>query len=252
MLLYVYLSIFLIVTLKHDCVSRLSSYCHPPGNYMTFIMNPLLYPSIIKHGRQLDFHEFTNKVVSQIFSYPPVQDSLWEEIRRGFHLLQGDNLTPLTESMMGNLMLVFRQDHLKAGDWRRGNMYDFCSSLMFEATFLTVYGKPATGSRHSWMGSLRDDFNRFDSMFPLLIAQIPIWMLRQTKAIRNKLISSFLPQRLSCWGNTSQFIRRRVELLEQHGALRDVHKAGRKDLFTFMLTHQGGILIWNNLQTPQS
>ena len=176
---------------------------------MTFIMDPLLYPNIIKHGRQLDFHEFTNTVISQIFGYPPVCHSLWDEIRRGFNLLQGDNLTPLTESMMSNLMLVFHQDYLRPGDWRSGNMYDFCSSLMFEATFLTMYGRPVTSRRHSWMASLRDDFNRFDSMFPLLIARIPIWLLRQTKTIRDKLLSSLMPQRLSCWCDASQFMRRR-------------------------------------------
>ncbi|KAM6918911.1 cytochrome P450 7B1 isoform 2-T2 [Xenentodon cancila] len=198
---------------------------HIAGRYMTFVMDPLLYPSIIKQGRQLDFHEFTNKVAPPTFGYPPVSQSLWEEIRRSFHHLQGDGLTSLTESMMGNLMLVFRQDHLEPGVWRSGDMYDFCSSVMFEATFLTIYGRAETGCRHSWMDSLRDDFNKFDHMFPLLIAQIPIWLLRQTRTIRQKLISHFLPQRLSSWCNTSQFIRRRAELFEQHGALRDVDKA---------------------------
>ncbi|PWA23287.1 hypothetical protein CCH79_00020893 [Gambusia affinis] len=200
------------------------------GKYMTFIMDPLLYPGIIKQGRQLDFHEFTDKVAPLTFGYPPVLGNtfpgLWEQIKRSFQLLQGDHLAPLTESMMGNLMLVFRQDHLNgASDWRRGSLYEFCCSVMFEASFLTIYGRPATGGRHGGMDRLRNDFHKFDNMFPFLIAQIPIWLLGRTLAIRQKLISYFLPQHMSQWTNTSQFIQRRAQLFEQHDKLKDVEKA---------------------------
>ncbi|XP_029309478.1 25-hydroxycholesterol 7-alpha-hydroxylase [Cottoperca gobio] len=204
------------------------------GKYMTFIMDPLLYPNVIKHGRQLDFHEFANKVSPGTFGYPPVISvkfpGMQEQIKRSFQLLQGDNLSTLTESMMGNLMLVFRQDHLcdgprEEGGWRSGSMYEFCNSVMFEATFLTMYGRPQAASRHGGMGVLREDFVRFDNMFPLLIAQMPIWLLGQTKAIREKLINYFLPHRMSCWSDTSQFIRMRSELLDQYDTLRDVDKA---------------------------
>lgn len=198
---------------------------------MTFIMDPLLYPNIIKHGRQLDFHEFSNKVAPFTFGYPRVTSGkypgLREQIQRSFQLLQGDSLTPLTETMMGNLMLVFRQDHLEQdGGWRSGSMYEFCYSVMFEATFLTMYGRPAAQRRHSGMSALREDFIRFDNKFPLLIAQMPLWLLGQTKAVRDKLINYFLPHRMSSWSNTSQFIRKRSELFEQHDALKDVDKAG--------------------------
>lgn len=197
-------------------------------------MDPLLYPNIIKHGRQLDFHEFAGKVAPVTFGYPPVVNckfpGLQEQITRSFQLLQGDSLTSLTESMMGNLMLVFRQDHLGergGGGWKSGSMYEFCNSVMFEATFLTIYGRPASASRHSGMAVLREDFVRFDTMFPLLIAQIPIWLLGRTKTIREKLINYFLPHRMSCWSNTSQFIKRRSELLQQYDTMRDVDRAGR-------------------------
>lgn len=205
---------------------------------MTFIMDPLLYPNIIKQGRQLDFHEFSNQVAPFTFGYPPIITrkfpGLREEIGRSFQLLQGDDLTALTESMMGNLMLVFRQDHLgEDGGWKNGSVYEFCNSVMFEATFLTMYGRPASTRRHSGMGVLREDFVRFDTMFPLLIAQIPIWLLGQTKMIREKLINFFLPHKMKCWSNTSQFIKRRAELFEQYDTFRDVDKAGKKfDLVT--------------------
>ncbi|XP_063317306.1 cytochrome P450 7B1 isoform X2 [Pelmatolapia mariae] len=199
------------------------------GKYMTFIMDPLLYPNIIKQGRQLDFHEFSNRVAPFAFGYPPVTSKfpgLQEQIKRGFILLQGDNLTPLTESMMSNLMLVFRQDYLdQESSWKTAYMYKFCNSIMFEATFLTMYGKPPSASRHSGMSVLEKDFIKFDKMFPLLVAQIPIWLLGRTKAIRQRLINYFLPHQMSCWSHSSEFIRTRFEMFEQYDTLRDFDKA---------------------------
>lgn len=201
------------------------------GKYMTFIMDPLLYPNIIKQGRQLDFHEFSNRVASFAFGYPPVTSKfpgLKEQITRGFILLQGDNLTPLTESMMGNLMLVFRQDYLdQESSWKTAYMYKLCNSIMFEATFLTMYGKPPSASRHSGMSVLETDFIKFDKMFPLLVAQIPIWLLGRTRAIRERLINYFLPHQMSCWSHSSEFTRTRFEMFEQYDTLRDFDKAGR-------------------------
>lgn len=198
---------------------------------MTFIMDPLLYPNIIKQGRQLDFHEFSNRVASFAFGYPPVTSKfpgLKEQITRGFILLQGDNLTPLTESMMGNLMLVFRQDYLdQESSWKTAYMYKLCNSIMFEATFLTMYGKPPSASRHSGMSVLETDFIKFDKMFPLLVAQIPIWLLGRTRAIRERLINYFLPHQMSCWSHSSEFTRTRFEMFEQYDTLRDFDKAGR-------------------------
>lgn len=199
-------------------------------------MEPLMYPNIIKQGRQLDFHEFSNKVAPFTFGYPPINNrkypGLKEQIKRSFILLQGDSLTLLTESMMGNLMLVFRQDHMgeEESGWKSGNMLEFCFSIMFEATFLTMYGRPPTTRRHSGMDTLMEDFIKFDNMFPLLIAQIPLWLLGRTKAIREKLINYILPNRLSCWSNASQFITSRAEVFEQYDALRDVDKAGKAHL----------------------
>ncbi|XP_068427549.1 cytochrome P450 7B1 [Clinocottus analis] len=198
------------------------------GKYMTFIMDPLLYPSITRHGRQLDFHEFSDKVAPDTFGYPPVlggqYPGMHEQIHRCYKLLQGDELSALTESMMGNLMLVLRQDHLQEEGWTSVSVYEFCDAVMFEATFLTMFGRPATGSRHAGMSRLRRDFGRFDAMFPLLIAQIPIWLLGRTKATRDKLIDYFLPHKLSSWSDTSLFIRTRSELLDQYEALKDVDK----------------------------
>ncbi|CAL8277608.1 unnamed protein product [Lota lota] len=208
------------------------------GKYMTFIMNPLLYPSIMKHGRQLDFHEFTDQMAPVAFGYPAVGSGrfpdMGDQIQRSFRLLQGDNLVPLAESMMANLNLVLRQDFLGGEGgateavgkgWSTGGLYDFCSSVMFEATFLTLYGMPAPARRHGDMAALRRHFTKFDGMFPLLVGRVPIWLLGRTKAVRETLIRYFLPQRMQRWANTSLFIARRSAVLEQYDALSDTDKA---------------------------
>ncbi len=230
--------IHLFITFKVSTSCDLHSGVLPPaGKYMTFIMDPFMYPNIIKHGRQLDFHKMSDTIAPYVFDYPPIMNmnlpGLHDKIIRSFQLLQGDNLTPLTESMMGNLMLVFRHDHIseKAGDgggWESSSMYDFCSSVMFEATFLTIYGRPAFASRHDDMSTLRADFIKFDTMFPLLVAKVPIRLLGRTKGRRDKMISFFLPHRMSCWSNCSRFVRRRLELLDEYETLTDVNKAGSK------------------------
>ncbi|KAJ4919624.1 hypothetical protein JOQ06_023021, partial [Pogonophryne albipinna] len=62
------------------------------------------------------------------------------------------------------------------------------------------------------------------SMFPLLIAQVPIGLLGRTRAVRSKLIDRFLPDRMSSWTGTSQLIKAQSKLLEQHASLRDTDK----------------------------
>ncbi|KAK5920203.1 hypothetical protein CgunFtcFv8_024038 [Champsocephalus gunnari] len=202
---------------------------HLAGKYLTFILDPLLYPSVVRQGRQLDFHQFADTVAPPTFGYPPVRKGfpgLSEQIIRSFQLMQGEHLGVLTESMMGNLMLVLRQDHLCAGGggWTSGSIFDFCNSVMFEATFLTIFGGPERGRRHEGMEDMREDFQRFDRMFPLLIAQVPIGLLGRTRAVRSKLIDRFLPDRMSSWTGTSQLIKTRSKLLEQHASLRDTDK----------------------------
>lgn len=209
--------------------------CSPAGKYMTFIMDPLMYPNIIKHGRQLDFHSFSDTMAPVIFGYPPVRacraPSLDEDIQRAYKLLQGDHLCALTESMMGNLMTTFRQQQLglkpRAGSgWKTDDMYDFCSRIMFEATFHTLYGTPQDGGRHGGMEELRRDLFQFDTWFPLLVAGIPIGLLRPAKTSRHKLLRYLSPNRIPSCSNRSQFITQRQKLVQRVDVLTDTDRAG--------------------------
>ncbi|MGH0133477.1 UNVERIFIED_CONTAM: hypothetical protein FKN15_035425 [Acipenser sinensis] len=200
------------------------------GKYMTFIMDPLLYPYVIKHGKQLDFHEFSDQVAPMTFGYPCIRDpkfpGMAEHIQRAFQYLQGDSLTSLTESMMKNLIFLFQQDYLNVTEWRMEKMHYFCKKIMFEATFLTLFGKPPHANRHLGMDALREKFEKFDAKFPLLIMRIPISLLGETKTIRDDLINFFLPQKMAQWLDPATFVQQRTKLFEQYELLGDVDIAG--------------------------
>ncbi|XP_062843928.1 cytochrome P450 7B1 [Trichomycterus rosablanca] len=208
------------------------------GKYMTFVMDPLLYPAVIKHGKQLDFHEFSDAAASRTFGYPLVRaerfPGLSDKIQKSFILLHGSSLNPLTLKMVKNIQLVLRRNFLsgrdaeRARDWQEEELYEFCERVMFEATFLTLYGHPqAQTDRQSerWIDELRKDFRQFDSVFPLLIARVPIGLLGKTKYVREKLIRFFHPQRMAEWISPSEIIQTRTEIFQQYDTLQDLDKA---------------------------
>ncbi|KAK7886604.1 hypothetical protein WMY93_026225 [Mugilogobius chulae] len=268
------------------------------GRYMTFsrsppnVLLPSLHdlrdepspiPSITRLGRQLDFHEFSNTVAPYMFGYSPhlperVQD-LRERALTTFKLLQGHHLTPLSESMMRNLLLVFREDYLEpagsewrtaqlydfclrsrsewktsllydfclsvsleavslgvsgplslsvcsGSEWRTAQLYDFCLSVSLEATFMTLYGRSASRHRHQNIPKIKENFVTFDRMIPMLIAQVPLWLLGRTKHVRQKLIDVFSSSVLSEWSDSSEFIQRRRQLFDQYNELSGQDKAG--------------------------
>uniref|UniRef100_A0A4W4FPL2 Cytochrome P450, family 7, subfamily B, polypeptide 1 n=1 Tax=Electrophorus electricus TaxID=8005 RepID=A0A4W4FPL2_ELEEL len=187
------------------------------GKYMTFVMNPLLYPAVIKQGKQLNFHKFADVAASTVFSYPLMCTERFpgmsDQVQKCFLLLQGSALDLLTFRMMGNLQLILRRYFLsKQGeeleyDWHKVGLYEFCDCVMFEATFLTLYGQPPDtntdehthSGKESWTDGLRDNFKKFDRMFPLLLARVPISLLGKTKCTREKLIRFFHPCRMADW-----------------------------------------------------
>ncbi|KAM9439553.1 cytochrome P450 7A1 isoform 2-T5 [Clarias gariepinus] len=235
-------------------------------------MNPLLYPAVIKHGKQLDFHEFSRAAASKTFGYPYLHPGrfpgLSEKIQRSFLLLQGSPLNSLALKMMGNLQLVFQQDfqssHVVRGecDWQQEGLYEFCERVMFKATFLTLYGQPPNTNVYThlhgerWIDELRDNFRKFDSMFPLLIAKIPIGLLGRTKYIREQLIRFFHPQKVAKWTAPSEFIRTRMEFFQQYDTLKDLDIAAHH--FAILWASVGNTIpacfwcLYHLLSSPQA
>lgn len=201
------------------------------GRYITFIMNPLLYPSVIKHGKQLDFHTFSDSAASRTFGYPAVWSGnfpgMSDSLQRSYTLLQGPALDPLTSSMMGNLQQVLQHRVLSSeesghdGDWKEVELYEFCKCIMFQTTFNTLYGHTS----HQCLEQLREDFEKFDAIFPLLMARVPIGLLGKTKEIREKLTRFFYPHNMAEWKAPCKFIQDRMSLFQQYDTLQDKDKA---------------------------
>lgn len=199
---------------------------------MTFVMNPLLYPSVIKHGKQLDFHKFSDSAASKTFDYPPVHSprfpGMSDSIRKMYSLLQGSALDPLTTSMMGNLQRILQRLFSSGegadpnSEWQEAELYEFCKRVTFEATFKTLYGQ----SQNLHMDELLEDFEKFDDFFPLLMAKVPIGLLRNAKKISKKLKNFFHPNRVAEWNAPSEFIRSRTALFQQYDTLQDQDIAG--------------------------
>ncbi|KAG1934993.1 cytochrome P450 7A1 [Pimephales promelas] len=213
------------------------------GRYITFIMNPLLYPSVIKHGKQLDFHTFSDSAASRTFGFPAVRSGhfpgMSDSIQRSYTLLQGPALDPLAFSMMENLQKVLRHRFLSSeepgpdGDWKEVELYEFCKSIMFQTTFNTLYGH----SSHLRLDQLREDFEKFDAIFPLLMARVPIGLLGKTKEIREKLTRFFYPHKMAEWNSPCEFIQTRMALFQQYDNLQDKDKAGDSHEHTHKQTY---------------
>ncbi|XP_041927584.1 cytochrome P450 7B1 [Alosa sapidissima] len=228
------------VEFGHDALKLLTQLQHTHGDiftvliagrYMTFVMDPLLYPAVVKHGRQLDFHAFTDSMAPPTFGYPPIRGvaypGLSDRIQSSYQLLQGDALSRLSKGMMGNLLAELRHHFLcgRGVGWREAGLYDLCERLMFRASLLTLYGTHTHTHAPGGMEALRRSFAAFDRRFPLLMGGVPIWLLGRTKATRGELIAHFHPRRMQQWNDPSDFIRTRTQLLNeyqltdaQHGA----------------------------------
>ncbi|KAI5092941.1 25-hydroxycholesterol 7-alpha-hydroxylase, partial [Silurus meridionalis] len=244
------------------------------GKYMTFVMNPLLYPAVIKQGKQLDFHEFSDAAASTTFGYPAMCTGrfpgLSDKIQRSFLLLQGSTLNSLTLKMMGNLQLVLQNEFFSSHvmkrecDWREEGLYEFCERVMFKATFLTLYGQPpqinmevhSNLDSKSWLDALRDNFRKFDAMFPLLIARIPIGLLGKTKSIREQLIRFFHPNGMATWTCPSEFVQARKDIFQQYDTLKDMDKAAHH--FAILWASVGNTIpacfwcLYHLLSSPQA
>lgn len=90
----------------------------------------------------------THFIYAQAFghsSIDPSDGNTTENISKTFiKTLQGDALNSLTEAMMENLQLVIRAPVVPKSQmpaWVTEGMYSFCYRVMFEAGYLTLFGR---------------------------------------------------------------------------------------------------------------
>lgn len=202
------------------------------GRYITFIMDPFQYVYVIRNSKQLEFHEFANKMASKTFDYPALSKGKFPELKENLHriyqYLQGKPLDIISDHMMKNLQDIFEWKCSQATDWETEKMYKFCCSVMFEASFVTLYGRVPAADGHKVISEIRDKFIKFDASFPYLAANIPIELLGATKKVRKELIHHFLLQNMTKWLGGSKVVQARQDIFEKYELLGDYDKAGRK------------------------
>uniref|UniRef100_A0A8C2VRK5 Cytochrome P450 family 7 subfamily A member 1 n=1 Tax=Chinchilla lanigera TaxID=34839 RepID=A0A8C2VRK5_CHILA len=158
--------------------------CKLMGKYVHFITNSLSYHKVLCHGKYFDWKKFHYTTSAKAFghrSIDPSDGNTTENIQSTFtKTLQGAALGALAEAMMDNLQLALRPaGGAGARAWVTEGLYAFCSRVMFEAGYLTLFGSdPARqdAQRALILRSL-DSFREFDRVFPALAAGLPIRFL---------------------------------------------------------------------------
>ncbi|XP_042692876.1 cytochrome P450 7B1 isoform X1 [Centrocercus urophasianus] len=217
---------------------------HIAGRYITFIMDPFQYVYVIRNSKQLEFHEFADKMASKTFDYPALSNvkfpDLKENLHRIYQYLQGKPLEIISDHMMKNLQDIFEWKCSQATDWETEKMYKFCCSVMFEASFVTLYGRVPAADGRKVISEIRDKFIKFDASFPYLAANIPIELLGATKKVRKELIHHFLLQNMTKWLGGSKVVQARQDIFEKYELLGDYDKAAHH--FAFLWASVGNTI----------
>lgn len=112
----------------------------------------------------------------------------------------------LTEAMMKNLQLVLRPPESKKPAWMTEGMYAFCYRVMFEAGYLTLFGRDLTEQDALILNKL-DNFKQFDKIFPALVAGLPIHVFKTAHQAREKLAEGLRDENLGKRDHMSELVR---------------------------------------------
>ncbi|XP_006877024.1 PREDICTED: cholesterol 7-alpha-monooxygenase-like [Chrysochloris asiatica] len=208
--------------------------CKLMGKYVHFITNPLSFHKVLCHGKYFDWTKFHFTTSSKVFGHRSIDPSdghTAENINQTFiKTLQGDALNALDKTMMENLQLVMRPPILsksKTAAWMTEGMYSFCYRVMFEAGYLTLFGKDLTreDSQRALMLSNLDNFKQFDKIFPALVAGLPIHVFKAAHHAREKLAEDFKHENLRKRDHVSDLVSMRMVLNDQLSTFDDMEKA---------------------------
>lgn len=190
--------------------------CKLMGNYVHFITNPLSYHKVLCHGKYFDWKKFHFTTSAKAFghrSIDPNDGDTTENINKTFiKTLQGDSLNSLAQTMMENLQLVMRflvVPQSKTPVWVTEGMYSFCYRVMFEAGYLTLFGRDLTGQdtqKRLILNNL-DNFKQFDKIFPALVAGLPIHVFKTAHHAREKLAEGLRHKNLGKRYHISELVR---------------------------------------------
>lgn len=192
--------------------------CKLMGKYVHFITNSLSYHKVLCHGKYFDWKKFHFTTSAKAFghrSIDPRDGNTTENINDTFNkTLQGDALISLTDAMMENLQLTLRRPEPKSRAWVTEGMYSFCYRVMFEAGYLTLFGRERTrqDAQRAFILNSLEDFKQFDKVFPALVAGLPIHIFMTAHNAREKLAEGLKHDNLRTRDHISELIRLRMFL----------------------------------------
>ncbi|KAK1332050.1 hypothetical protein QTO34_007731 [Cnephaeus nilssonii] len=197
------------------------------GKYITFILDPYQYQSVMKN-QKLSFRMFSKNILKKVFSIQKLMtdDDLNDELHDCYKHLQGKSLDLLMENMTQNLQQVFEPKLFKTTNWDMAYLLTFCSSVIFETTFATIYGKSVAGDKKEFITELKDDFFKFDAKFIYLLSDIPIELLGNVKSIQKKLIKHLTSENLANIQGWSEVVQMRQDILEKYYMFKDFEIGG--------------------------
>ncbi|KAJ1099269.1 hypothetical protein NDU88_004372 [Pleurodeles waltl] len=155
---------------------------HIGGYYITFLMDPLSFDSVLKESRsKLDFEKFAQDLSARFFSYYSTPSGPKHLQTSSIKYLMGDGLVVVTQAMMENvqkLMLysVGSGEHNRT--WKQDGLSHFTYKIVFRAGYLSLFGNESAKQAGSTEKAkeldrvlseeLYHEFRKYDRLFPRL------------------------------------------------------------------------------------
>ncbi len=167
----------------------------------------------------------------------PSQGYTTENLHQTFlKTMQGEALSSLIETMMENLQSTMLQSGMlksKPSEWQSDGIFAFCYKIMFEAGYLTLFGKELDGdqsiarqqAQKALVLNALENFKEFDKIFPALIAGLPIHVFKSAYSARENLAKTMLHENLSKRANVSDLICLRMFLNDTLSTFNELSKA---------------------------
>ncbi|XP_077126649.1 cytochrome P450 7A1 [Ranitomeya variabilis] len=214
--------------------------CKIAGTFVHFVTDPFSFNAVMRHGRHFDWQKFHYATSAKAFGHSsmnPVDGRTTENIHETFNkTMQGDALDAIITAMMENLQHAMMQTvSSKASEWKNDGLYAFCYRVMFESSYLTLFGKELNDKNDKSLARQEaqralilnaiENFKEFDKIFPALVAGLPIHVFKSAHNAREKLANGLLHEKLRERINLSDIVTLRMYLNDTVSTLNDADKA---------------------------
>ncbi len=152
------------------------------GQRMTFVLDPLDFPEVLRRVDDLSFQEIADDISTHAFGHsraveaPVVREAIHDQYAAN---LKAARLAPLSENFGACLDPVLAA--ATPTTWTTRPLFAFVHELVFTAGTDALFG-PGTATP-----AARAAFERFDAVFPLLAAGVPVRLFRGAHRARRWL-----------------------------------------------------------------